>query len=65
MQNFLKYQDGRIWKCIEKYRSNELPCLYSCVAYWYQEAGTPDMYRPVDAAERVDYYVIPELDAKK
>jgi len=32
------------------------------VAYWYQEAGIPDLYSPVDAAERVDYYVMPASD---
>ncbi|MBW2647226.1 MAG: DUF2961 domain-containing protein [Deltaproteobacteria bacterium] len=46
--------------CLEKYHANAWPLLYSCVAYWYQNAGGSDPYRPVDISQRVDYYAIPE-----
>jgi len=48
---------------IEKYHPNNWPLLYACTAYWYQAAGETDLYRPVPAAERVDYYVQPTRKA--
>ena len=44
---------------MEKYHPNSWPLLYSCTAYWYQAAGQADLYGPVPAKERVDYYVQP------
>ncbi len=48
--------------CLEKYHPNEWPLLYSCVAYWYQDAESSDPYGPVSATDRVHYYVQPEID---
>ncbi len=49
--------------CIEKYKGNRWGdgniCLYDAVAYWYQEAGRPDLYAPVPLAQRVGYYAEP------
>ena len=49
----------RFEAAIEKYHPNSWPLLYSCTAYWYQAAGQADLYGPVPAKERVDYYVKP------
>jgi len=48
---------------IEKYHPNNWPLLYACTAYWYQAAGEADLYPPVPAAQRVDYYVQPSREA--
>ena len=48
---------------IEKYHPNNWPLLYACTAYWYQAAGQADPYRPVPAADRVDYYAQPDPNA--
>ena len=40
---------------IEKYYANKRPTQYAAVAYWYQ-AGGDDLYKPVSANDRVDYY---------
>ena len=42
--------------CIEKYWANERPTQYSCVAYWYQATGKEDLYEPIAADQRVDFY---------
>lgn len=42
--------------CIEKYFSNSRPTLYSCVAYWYLEAGGDDPYEPVPISQRIGWY---------
>ena len=44
---------------MEKYHPNNWPLLYACTAYWYQAAGEVDLYQPVPAEQRVDYYVQP------
>jgi hypothetical protein len=49
---------------IEKYHPNNWPLLYACTAYWYQAAGESDLYQPVSAAQRVDYYVSPSPKVK-
>jgi len=48
---------------IEKYHPNSWPLLYACTAYWYQAAGEADLYQPVPAAQRVNYYVKPTRKA--
>ncbi|HMO57487.1 MAG TPA: DUF2961 domain-containing protein [Roseiflexaceae bacterium] len=46
--------------CIEKYWPNRWgdgnACLYAAVAYWYQEAGTTDIYEPQPLGERYGYW---------
>ena len=48
---------------IEKYHPNSWPLLYACTAYWYQAAGQADLYGPVQAKDRLDYYVQPTREA--
>jgi hypothetical protein len=49
------FQDS-IEASIEKYWSNDRPCQYAAVAYFYLAAGQADPYKPVEPlAERTDY----------
>jgi len=50
---------------IEKYKPNhwrdgsepgENDCLYAVVAYWYQEPGQMDPYKPLPLEERIEYW---------
>jgi hypothetical protein len=38
---------------IEKYFTNKRPTLFSCITYWYQNAGSSDPYKPLPVEERV------------
>ncbi|MBO0994915.1 glycoside hydrolase family 172 protein [Bacillus sp. SD088] len=44
---------------IEKYKDNRWEnnnvCIYATTVYWYQSAGTSDIYEPVSVNERVGY----------
>jgi hypothetical protein len=46
---------------IEKYFPNNRPTLYAATVYWYQAAGTPDLYQPAPVTERVGYWVLPAV----
>lgn len=40
-EGFIEKYKGDVW-------SGENTCLFGVVPYWYQEAGTDDVYPPVD-----------------
>jgi len=46
--------------CIEKYNANDVPVLYSAVAYWYLSPGGRDPFGPLPLSERIDYYAMPK-----
>ena len=41
---------------MEKYHPSSRPTLYACAAYWYQEAGQTDPYRPMAIEQRTGYW---------
>jgi len=46
---------------IEKYFTNERTTLYAAEAYWYLNAGGTDPYSAVPVADRVGYWVRPQI----
>ena len=46
---------------IEKYFSNERSTLYAAEVFWYLNAGGSDPYPPVPVADRVGYWVRPQI----
>jgi hypothetical protein len=46
---------------IEKYYPNERPTLYAAEAFWYLNAGGSDSYAPVSVADRVGYWIRPDI----
>lgn len=46
---------------IEKYFSNERSTLYAAEVFWYLNAGGADPYTPVPVADRIGYWVKPDI----
>lgn len=46
---------------IEKYFGNERSTLYAAEVFWYLNAGGTDPYPPVPVADRVGYWVKPDI----
>ncbi len=46
---------------IEKYYPNSRPTLYAVDVFWYLSAGGSDPYTPVPVADRIGYWIRPEV----